>query len=115
MKINLPLMALIFSLFGSVGYCDVDAEPPIGKDSMISIRAWDPITQTFEITKSKYEGQGPNYATIPDLLIAIKTLDKHKVKQSPKSIVGNVYKLDSDLRLQSVVKIEAKRRRGTGK
>jgi hypothetical protein len=100
------LLSLIFT-FVMPALAAVDDEPPIRAGAMISVQAWDAKSKTYDIELTEYPAQGPNYATLKDLAAAVKTVDSARAKRNPASLVGMAYKLDADLKLQSVMKIDA--------
>lgn len=99
------LLFLIFTFVFSASAAVTD-EPPIAKGTQIQVHSWNTVTKTFDIVMTEYPAQGPNYATVADLLAAIPGIDKQRTQRKPELLVGNEYTLDKQLNLQSVVKIE---------
>lgn len=95
---------LVFTFVFSASAAVTD-EPPIAKGTQVQVHAWDPVTKTFDIVMTEYEAQGPNYATVADLLAAIPGIDKKRAQRKPELLVGNEYTLDNQLNLQPVMKI----------
>lgn len=87
----------------------IDDEPPIRAGTMIEVHDWEKRSGTFEIVMPEFSAQGPNYATLRALIKAVPSLNTARVKSKPESIVGNTYKLDAELKLEPVLKTEAKR------
>lgn len=102
-------LAFLFLTCGSLALAAVDDEPPIRAGAMIEIHDWDARSRTFEIIMTAYPAQGPNYATLPSLIKAVPALNNSRTKSKPESLVGMSYKLDEELKLESVIKTEAKR------
>lgn len=99
------LLFLVLSFVFSAN-AEITDEPPIKKGTPIQVRAWDPLTKTYDIVMPQYEAQGPNYATLPDLIAAVPGIDSQRIQKKPELLVGNEYTLDNQLKLQSVLKIE---------
>ncbi|MBX3022874.1 MAG: hypothetical protein KF799_14460 [Bdellovibrionales bacterium] len=108
------IFAFLFVLAPLAGAA-VDDEPPIKGGTAIQVRAWDPRSQTYDIVMPQFEAQGPNYATLADLAKAVTSLDLKRVKANPKTIVGMEYVLDKELRLQSVLKVQAAQKKKSPK
>ncbi len=108
----MKLRALVlFSLITCAAFAQDDFESPIPRGTLIEVERYDSQSHTYDIVMVEEEAQGPNYATVEDLVRAVKALTKLKLATQPKSIVGQKYVLDSDLQLQPVLKTEAKMKR----
>lgn len=97
---------LLMLTFALPAWAAVTDEPPIKKGTQIQVQHWDAISKTYDIVMPQYEAQGPNYATLADLLAAVPGIDKVRVQKKPDTIVGMEYTLDNELKLQSVMRIE---------
>lgn len=103
--LGLCLMALLALAAGAAEY---PPEPPIAKGTAIQIESYDKKTKTYSIVMPEYEAQGPNYATLKDLLAAVPTIDAKRVTAKPEIIVGMEYVTDNVLKLQSSLEVDIK-------
>lgn len=106
LKLILAFAVLIFSSFVFAKPVD-EGEPPIKKGTMIQVQSYNEKSKTYDIVMPKYEAQGPNYATVADLVKALPSVDAKRVVANPRTIVGMEYVLDNDLKLQDTAKVEA--------
>lgn len=70
---------------------------PFLKGSMIAIKSYDPETQTYETYSPPFPGEGYSYVTPEGLDRGLEALDLQTIRNNPRNIVGNVYKVDNDL------------------
>lgn len=99
LKTSLIVFCLLVVSFatGTNALADYTPLPPIKAGRVIDIGPWNAKHCVFEIIHVKESGTGPWYATPAEIAKSVPTLKLDKLKENPKSFVGQrtstVYKL----------------------